>query len=157
MTSFTARRRTYNDCFPKIHNNVDEIADSGFFYTGQGDLVICFHCNGGLEDWQLCHQPWVRHAQMYPECAFVARSKGSEFIVEALDRLNHELKGRAPRNKPEPTKIVEPMHCLSCNEDAEVGFFSCGHVCACQKCVKDMTICPRCNIKITSFFRVYHG
>lgn len=30
-----------------------ELADAGFFYTGKGDQTLCFHCGGGLKDWEV--------------------------------------------------------------------------------------------------------
>lgn len=31
----------------------NELADAGFFYTGKGDQTLCFHCGGGLKDWEV--------------------------------------------------------------------------------------------------------
>lgn len=30
-----------------------DLADAGFFYTGKGDQTLCFHCGGGLKDWEV--------------------------------------------------------------------------------------------------------
>ena len=58
----------------------EALAKSGLYYTGRGDAVICFSCNGGLKDWEVTDDPWVEHALWFPACPFLTIEKGGEFI-----------------------------------------------------------------------------
>ena len=39
------------------------LVEAGFFYTGTGDKVICFWCDGSLEKWIRGDNPWTDHAK----------------------------------------------------------------------------------------------
>lgn len=45
----------------------------------------CFHCDGGLRNWELTDDPWVEHAKWFPKCGFVNIVQGPEFIKECVD------------------------------------------------------------------------
>lgn len=34
--------------------------------TGHQDNVRCFHCDGGLRNWELGDDPWMEHAKWFP-------------------------------------------------------------------------------------------
>uniref|UniRef100_T1HCP5 RING-type domain-containing protein n=1 Tax=Rhodnius prolixus TaxID=13249 RepID=T1HCP5_RHOPR len=56
------------------------LSDAGFFYTGKGDQTICYHCGGGLKDWEETDEPWVEHARWFCKCPYVLLVKGKEFV-----------------------------------------------------------------------------
>ncbi|NWT84640.1 XIAP ligase, partial [Lanius ludovicianus] len=58
----------------------EELAEAGFYSTGNGDHVVCFHCGGGLQEWKENEDPWEQHAKWFPGCRFVNKEKGIEFI-----------------------------------------------------------------------------
>ncbi|XP_047440870.1 E3 ubiquitin-protein ligase XIAP [Mugil cephalus] len=60
--------------------NHERLARAGFYSTGERDEVLCFHCNGGLKDWQPSEDPWEEHAKYYPGCSFLLAEKGQEFV-----------------------------------------------------------------------------
>lgn len=35
--------------------------------SGQGDVVRCFYCDGGVRSWSFGDDPWREHAKWYPE------------------------------------------------------------------------------------------
>ncbi|KAF2978356.1 hypothetical protein EK904_004388 [Melospiza melodia maxima] len=45
----------------------EQLARAGFFYTGRGDVVRCFYCDGGVRSWSLGDDPWREHAKWYPD------------------------------------------------------------------------------------------
>ncbi|KAG8229321.1 hypothetical protein J437_LFUL007129 [Ladona fulva] len=47
-----------------------------------GDQTICFHCGGGLKDWEDDDVPWVEHAKWFSKCHFLNLVKGKEFISD---------------------------------------------------------------------------
>jgi len=50
------------------------MAEAGFFHTNRKDLVICFQCGLGLEDWSE-QEPWRRHALWNNNCPYVIEKK----------------------------------------------------------------------------------
>jgi hypothetical protein len=50
--------------------------------AGKGDQTVCFHCGGGLKDWEETDDPWVEHAMWFPKCVYIVLNKGQEFIQE---------------------------------------------------------------------------
>lgn len=58
------------------------MSEAGFFYTGKGDRVLCFHCGGGLRDWEEMDIPWEQHAWFYDKCEYLKLMKGQKFIDE---------------------------------------------------------------------------
>jgi hypothetical protein len=48
--------------------------------TGSGDNTICFHCVGGLRDWEEDDDHWFEHGAWFPYCVYVTYVKGPAFI-----------------------------------------------------------------------------
>ncbi|VDI45577.1 Hypothetical predicted protein [Mytilus galloprovincialis] len=53
---------------------------SGYFYTGEGDIVRCFCCDLGLAEWDESDDPWTEHARHSPKCWFLLHEKGKDFV-----------------------------------------------------------------------------
>ncbi|XP_076037223.1 baculoviral IAP repeat-containing protein 7-like [Oratosquilla oratoria] len=64
----------------RVQQRPEELADAGFFYCGLSDHVRCFHCGGGLRNWENDDEAWEEHARWYPDCNFVLLKKGQDFI-----------------------------------------------------------------------------
>ncbi|XP_009669166.2 baculoviral IAP repeat-containing protein 7 isoform X3 [Struthio camelus] len=58
----------------------EQLARAGFFYTGRGDMVRCFYCDGSVRNWEFGDDPWREHAKWYPRCEFLLQSRGREFV-----------------------------------------------------------------------------
>ncbi|KAK3577776.1 hypothetical protein CHS0354_010979 [Potamilus streckersoni] len=65
----------------KLPQKPEEMAECGFYYTGQEDIVQCFYCGGGLKQWQSDDDPWIEHIRWYPNCSYVHKKKGREFVI----------------------------------------------------------------------------
>ncbi|XP_071137536.1 putative inhibitor of apoptosis isoform X2 [Mytilus edulis] len=65
-----------------IEQTPEILADAGFFYTGEEDVVRCHYCDGGLRHWEQGDVPWEEHARWFPFCKFLIKMKGREFIEE---------------------------------------------------------------------------
>ncbi|XP_065218476.1 E3 ubiquitin-protein ligase XIAP-like isoform X2 [Planococcus citri] len=63
-----------------------KLAQAGFFYSGQEDLVQCFSCGGGLSNWKKCLDATFEHAKYYPTCSYVIEKKG-EHVVEKVKKI----------------------------------------------------------------------
>ncbi|XP_078509152.1 baculoviral IAP repeat-containing protein 7-like [Lissotriton helveticus] len=66
--------------WPKDKVLPSELARAGFYYVGYDDLVRCFYCSTGISNWKGHHDPWKRHAQSFPRCAFLKQEMGPDFI-----------------------------------------------------------------------------
>ena len=50
------------------------LAQAGFHYTGERDVVKCFSCGVTYQGWQMGDRPTVVHARISPNCPFVQGS-----------------------------------------------------------------------------------
>ncbi|XP_015918264.1 putative inhibitor of apoptosis isoform X1 [Parasteatoda tepidariorum] len=84
QASLSARLRSFT-AWPKTAPvSKEDLANAGFFYIGIGDHTKCFHCNGGLCNWEVGDDPWVEHAKWFCNCHFLRLNKGDEFVEEVL-------------------------------------------------------------------------
>ena len=84
---------------PQWEGPVDyqSMAEAGFVYTGQEDLVCCFSCNVKLDRWSKDLEPLLRHKEESPTCSFMrqklqAVKKGkTKSVVAPSKPLNSRL------------------------------------------------------------------
>ena len=74
MANSTDRAVTFNSWPRQIVQKPGEMASSGFYYTGRGDVVQCFYCSIHLKHWEQTDRPDVEHKRHSPECKFLAMS-----------------------------------------------------------------------------------
>ncbi|XP_052808825.1 baculoviral IAP repeat-containing protein 7-like isoform X2 [Mya arenaria] len=72
------------------HVKVEDLVDAGLVYTGVQDSVRCYHCGGGLRNWEPGDDPMVEHAKWYPACHHVLITKGKMFFRKVEDGDNPE-------------------------------------------------------------------
>ncbi|XP_052810774.1 baculoviral IAP repeat-containing protein 7-like [Mya arenaria] len=80
---------------------VEKLVEAGLMYTGEGDSVRCYHCGGGLRNWEEGDDPMEEHAKLYPTCQHVLITKSKRYIrkVEAggvVERKKLEIKKEDP-------------------------------------------------------------
>ncbi|XP_045179700.2 baculoviral IAP repeat-containing protein 7-like isoform X2 [Mercenaria mercenaria] len=86
-----ARMASFKD-FPKQNNvSAQQLAVAGLFYTGKGDLCRCFTCDGGLKDWSSGDDPVKEHATYFPNCSYIIKLKGSEYIKQQTRQSNESM------------------------------------------------------------------
>ncbi|CAF1588263.1 unnamed protein product [Adineta ricciae] len=56
-----------------------DLAYAGFFYSGEGNVVTCFYCNGSLKQWNSNDSPKVEHARWFPHCLYAKHLCGDVF------------------------------------------------------------------------------
>ena len=49
--------------------------------TGLVDECKCFHCDGGLKNWEPTDEPWTEHAKWFPRCEWLIQQRGQAFIA----------------------------------------------------------------------------
>ncbi|CAH0720023.1 unnamed protein product, partial [Brenthis ino] len=160
--SEAARLRSFSDWPRSMKQKPEELAEAGFFYTGQGDKTKCFYCDGGLKDWENDDVPWEQHARWFDRCAYVQLVKGREYVqkviteataISAPQELNETSQTTIKNgdNNIEDTKL-----CKICfNDERNVVFVPCGHVVACAKCALSTDKCPMCRRTFTNAVRLY--
>ncbi|CAH1183237.1 unnamed protein product [Phaedon cochleariae] len=82
----------------------DILSQAGFYYEGMGDLVRCFHCDGGLRHWDPHDDPWTEHARWFPNCSFVKLVKGQEFVTASATGQGSETHVRPSVKHKRPSK-----------------------------------------------------
>lgn len=76
-----------------------QLAQAGFFYTGDGDNMQCFQCGGNLRNWEPHDDPWVEHQLWFPNCP-------------------HLLKDPAKKDSLKMTPVIEK--CIEMGYDQEL-------------------------------------
>ncbi|XP_078067474.1 E3 ubiquitin-protein ligase XIAP-like isoform X2 [Mustelus asterias] len=71
--------------------NASDLARAGFYSTGEEDNVKCFHCDGGLRNWESCDEAWEQHAKWFPGCAFLTQQKGHDFVNDVQLKKLHSI------------------------------------------------------------------
>ncbi|VDI40949.1 baculoviral IAP repeat-containing protein 7/8 [Mytilus galloprovincialis] len=88
-----------------------EMALAGFLFAGYHDYTRCFHCGGGLRNWDAGDDPWVEHARWFPQCGFLKQNKGENFIQAVLKKHYMDKKGNenstySPKNHKEDRTVT---------------------------------------------------
>lgn len=73
------------------------------YFSGFQDQVRCFHCDGGLRNWEPEDDVWFEHARWFPTCTFVNLVRGQEFV-------KHCVLNRPPLD-PKVTIALLPFLC----------------------------------------------
>ncbi|KFP55310.1 Baculoviral IAP repeat-containing protein 7-B [Cariama cristata] len=139
----------------------EQLARAGFFYTGQGDVVRCFYCDGGVRNWSFGDDPWREHAKWYPGCEFLLRSRGREFVGSVQDLglffFSFFGKDESQMSTEEQLRhLQEERMCKVCmDRDVSVVFVPCGHLVACGECALNLRLCPICRAVIRGSVRTF--
>ncbi|NXA80308.1 BIR7B protein, partial [Thryothorus ludovicianus] len=138
----------------------EQLARAGFFYTGRGDVVRCFYCDGGVRSWSFGDDPWREHAKWYPECEFLLHSRGREFVsIWAFVVFFFFFFGQdEPQLSTEEQlrRLQEERTCKVCMDRAvSVVFVPCGHLVACGECALNLRLCPICRAVIQGSVRAF--
>uniref|UniRef100_A0A6V7KQN5 Uncharacterized protein n=1 Tax=Bracon brevicornis TaxID=1563983 RepID=A0A6V7KQN5_9HYME len=84
--SYEARLETFDNWPTSVTQTKEELADAGFYYTGQGDHTPCYFCGGGLKDWEPEDIPWVEHAKWFSRCYSLRIIKGDTFVKKVINK-----------------------------------------------------------------------
>uniref|UniRef100_A0A0A9Y257 Apoptosis 2 inhibitor n=1 Tax=Lygus hesperus TaxID=30085 RepID=A0A0A9Y257_LYGHE len=112
-STIESRLRTYSKWSPSFNQLPGALADAGFYYTGVGDKVRCFHCDGGLKEWKKFDIPWVEHARWFSDCTFLSMVKGPDFVKEAISTIPNALKMELEQMRPQS----QTQECHPVSED----------------------------------------
>lgn len=68
------RLASFKDFPTTIPVSALRLAQAGFHYTGERDVVKCFSCGETYQGWQMGDRPTLVHARISPNCPFVQGS-----------------------------------------------------------------------------------
>lgn len=156
------RMKTYNSWPKSIRQRPPELVDAGFFYTGQGDMVICFSCGLGLRDWEIDDIPLVEHAKYTNGCIYLNLVKGPTFIanVKEAQEKDDASKKAVTRSVScvgnEDNEISMENACKICyGKVADILFQPCNHCASCGSCSVSLKVCPVCRRTIATKTKIF--
>ncbi|EFN86679.1 death-associated inhibitor of apoptosis 1 [Harpegnathos saltator] len=79
---YDIRLRTFDHWPASFKQHPDRLSLAGFYYTGKGDQVLCFHCGVGVKNWEPSDEPWEQHAIWFPNCNYLLKVKGWKYVEE---------------------------------------------------------------------------
>ncbi|CAB3387122.1 Hypothetical predicted protein [Cloeon dipterum] len=148
-----SRIKSYQQYWPpSLPQTPLKIAQAGFFYTGTGDRVVCFHCNLGLKDWMPDDDPFVQHCQWSANCQYLQMRKGLNTVLRTMHSIQDiEISNPDP---PREQRIGNgDMRCFKCrNEAVSKVSLPCGHMTLCSDCTN--LYCSVCETNIISEIKV---
>lgn len=112
MVELNKRLMTYVAWPHHIKATPRELAEAGFVYLGNKDRTKCFYCNGGLQHWKEDEEPWFEHAKWYPNCEYVLRKRGIEYVQRIASQfpdLKRPLMPNRQNRKRQPITTSPPV------------------------------------------------
>ncbi|VDI42650.1 Hypothetical predicted protein [Mytilus galloprovincialis] len=106
---FKSRLQTYTSWKYSSKQRPILLAEAGYFYTGEADIVRCFCCDLGLAEWDAQDDPWVEHARHNCRCLFLKSEKGEDYVNEVQLRWK---------------KIYNPKHPVLEDKDSRLKTFA---------------------------------
>ncbi|KAJ8665672.1 hypothetical protein QAD02_007334 [Eretmocerus hayati] len=94
------RLSSFNNWPIPMSQTKEQLAATGFFYTGSGDSTTCYHCGLSLNNWEPVDNPWNQHVKWFPGCLFLNLSKERAFIDDFSDALSPSSSTRIERIEP---------------------------------------------------------
>eukprot|EP00117_Sycon_ciliatum_P030718 scpid37287/ scgid24163/ E3 ubiquitin-protein ligase XIAP; Baculoviral IAP repeat-containing protein 4; IAP-like protein; Inhibitor of apoptosis protein 3; X-linked inhibitor of apoptosis protein len=68
-----ARRQSFANWPSYVGVDGDDLAEAGFFFTGEFDIVQCAFCSVQARHWRRSHSPHSRHEGLSPSCEFIRK------------------------------------------------------------------------------------
>lgn len=87
--NYEEERKKSFDTWP-VHYPVDpaRLAKAGFYYSGTGDEVICFSCQGHVKNWNYGDIVLKKHSDLYPDCDFIKNMSNNVPFTKSVFESN---------------------------------------------------------------------
>jgi hypothetical protein len=150
FNSFKARLMTYQNWPAYEIITPVMLSQAGFYFEEKTDFVRCYYCNGGVMDWVENDNPFIRHAQMYPDCLYIRAIKGEQFVLQAT---------RYPKSITmyfqQEDYILPELACPYCiSRQIRTILSPCGHLGGCGTCAHKHKECPICRRKVMGRYTI---
>ncbi|XP_046370908.2 baculoviral IAP repeat-containing protein 7-like [Haliotis rufescens] len=73
-------------------SRLETIAAAGFYHTGKGTGLTCYHCGCQALDWDSTDDPYLRHEELQPKCPIIKR--GVDLWRGPLGNVNKSARRR---------------------------------------------------------------
>lgn len=133
----------------------NDFNDTGLFYTGNGDKVICFSCGLGLKDWEAGDSPLTEHARWTSGCRYLDHIKGEKFVENVKKSFEEPEVIEEKEEEPSEGPVAKSACVICLANEKEFVFIPCGHMATCGECSFTINKCPICRAEITKKQRVY--
>ncbi|KAI4491236.1 hypothetical protein M0802_010332 [Mischocyttarus mexicanus] len=119
--SYDARLKSFNSWPRSMPHSKELLAHAGYYYSGNGDQTLCYHCGGGLKDWENGDDPWVEHAKWFPKCTYLLMVKGQEYVnkVTGQQMTPSSPEDTLHMNLPSFIKTMEPLSSFECSQSVQ--------------------------------------
>ena len=71
MSSYKHRYSTFAKWPKQMAQQPLMLVRAGFYYSGTGDFVTCFHCGISLKEWESNDDVVLEHKKWAPECKYL--------------------------------------------------------------------------------------
>jgi hypothetical protein len=71
MIQYEDRLQSFKNWSKQLMPDKYDMAEAGFLYTGQSDIVQCFGCNVRVSEWEKTDNAWREHLKWSPDCVFL--------------------------------------------------------------------------------------
>ena len=137
MKTVARRLQTFNE-WPLKEPFVKELVESGFFYSGMGDTVTCFYCDGDLNNWLQYDDPFEKHLDKYPRCHFALKAKRrAKWLKSKIVEVNYEVM-KFELNRLGTFRSWPQRKFINAEHLAKIGFFCLGY--------EDYVQCAFCKV-----------
>uniref|UniRef100_A0A3P9PWN8 RING-type E3 ubiquitin transferase n=1 Tax=Poecilia reticulata TaxID=8081 RepID=A0A3P9PWN8_POERE len=161
METEDSRLTTFHNWPTEASVQPDVLAQAGFFYTGHGDNVKCFFCDGGLRNWESGDDPWQEHAKWFPRKYKLNTKIIFLLCTRSLGSSAGNMRTETPipkRGLPEELlrQLQEERTCKVCMDKlVSIVFIPCGHLVVCGDCATSLRHCPICRAVIRGSVRAF--
>ncbi|XP_062567874.1 baculoviral IAP repeat-containing protein 7-like [Saccostrea cucullata] len=118
-----------------------------------------------LTNWDLEDDPCAEHAYWNPNCPYINQYKGRswemDIFVRYLEQQGYKpLPEIKPLLNPAPDVQARGKCCICLDQELEIVFLPCGHVCCCALCAPalcapSLQFCPICRAEIQESKRIF--
>lgn len=150
-----------------IKQRPQELAEAGFFYSGQSDLTICFACGVHIAQWEPNDNVWLEHKKHNKkDCSYLklnhetVKLNEKEFLKLNLDASNSQNINAIDENldKKENNVNYESLCKVCLERKSSIIFLPCRHVAVCGQCVFGIDDqCPICRTNIEEKINLYYA
>ncbi|XP_011876980.1 PREDICTED: E3 ubiquitin-protein ligase XIAP-like [Vollenhovia emeryi] len=121
--TYERRLQTFRDWPEDLIQTPEMLAEAGFYYGGYADQVRCFHCDGGLRNWQPTDDVWMEHAKWFANCGFMNLIFGQEFLkvcIKTREPLDLSSFTSLPEENNTTESSTEPLSSTSQPNESDV-------------------------------------
>lgn len=136
----TDRLKSFDGWPSQIHQSATLMSQCGYFYTGNSDRVACHNCGGGVRGWNREDDPYQIHALLYPDCKYLKKIKGEDFINNVRKHGATPLSSSSDDLTTNNSKVCKICFVNEVNSIIN----PCRHVFACLSCAHKLE--NRCSI-----------